>query len=73
MLDVEGFALYPSLASFKGRDTRAIPSYCMTSNELTYFYDEVVKLQPKTIALADDIFKHGRSTPFGMPPPPSPT
>jgi hypothetical protein len=72
MLAVEGFALYPSLASFKGRDTRAIPSYCMTSNELSYFYNEVVKLQPKTIALADDIIKHGRSTPFGMPPPPSP-
>jgi hypothetical protein len=73
MLEGEGFALYPSLASFKGRDVRAKPSYCMTSNELTYFYREVVKLQPKTVALADDIIKHGRSTPLGMPPPPSPT
>ena len=73
MLEVERFALYPSVASFKERDIRAIPSYCMTSNELIYFYREVVKLQPKAIALADDIIRHGRSTSLGIPPPPSPT
>jgi hypothetical protein len=40
------FALYPSIASFKERDLGGIPSYCMTSNEISYFYDCILRLQP---------------------------
>jgi hypothetical protein len=66
------FALYPSIASFKERDTFSVPSYCMTGGEIDYFYGQILKLQPKAANLASDIIKHGRSTSFGKPPPPAP-
>jgi hypothetical protein len=71
LLEAPGFALYPSLASFKERDTRGKPSYCMTSVEINYFHEHLIKLQPNAIALALAIIEHGRSTFFGKPPKPS--
>jgi hypothetical protein len=67
LMKTPGFSLYPSLASFRERDTIGKPSYCMTSVEINYFYEQVIKLQPRAIALADDIIKHGRNTSYGKP------
>jgi hypothetical protein len=61
------FALYPSIASFRERDLGGIPSYCMTSKEISYFYDYMVRLQPSVVSLAEAIIKDGRATSAGKP------
>ena len=53
--DSGSYALYPSLASFRERDSLARPSYCMTSVELAYFHEQITSVQPEPIHLADAI------------------
>jgi hypothetical protein len=64
MEETNTFALYPSLASFKERDTSGVPSYCMTSVEIDYFHGQIAKLQPMAFDSARDIVKDGRPPSF---------
>jgi hypothetical protein len=45
------YALYPAYASFKERDLRNKPTYCMTSVEIDYFSEHFFRLQKPVTAL----------------------
>lgn len=55
------YALYPSQASFKERTTAGIPSYCMTSAEIHYFFEKIFELQRPALDLVSAIER--RKTP----------
>jgi hypothetical protein len=57
------FSLYPTHSSFKERSIKGVPSYCMTSTEISYFYRQVFMLQTSTIELANKVArkKHTKS------------
>jgi hypothetical protein len=57
------YALYPAYASFKERDLKNKPTYCMTSVEINYFGEHFLQLQKPVTALAGRIASraYGRS------------
>jgi hypothetical protein len=54
------FALYPSQASFKERTLIGVPSYCMTSADLNYFFTQIYQLQKPAMDLAISLMKRKR-------------
>ena len=59
----ETYALYPAYASFKERDLRNKPAYCMTSVEIDYFGEYFLQLQKPVSALAGHIAIRPYKTP----------
>ena len=49
------YALYPAYASFKERDLKNKPSYCMTSVEIDYFGEHFLQLQKPVTDLSSGI------------------
>jgi hypothetical protein len=69
--DALGYALYPSIASFKERDLRGVPTYCMAASDTEYFYNRILEIQPRAIKLGDAIRKRLPPS-LGKPRPPTP-
>jgi hypothetical protein len=69
--ETAGYALYPSLASFEERNLRGIPTYCMASADVEYFYKRVLEIQPMAVKLGDAILRRRPPSP-GKPRPPTP-
>ena len=64
VLKPESYALYPSQASFRERDTRNQPTYCMAHPELNYFSEQFLKLQRPAAVLTQAIRKFRKLPPL---------
>lgn len=49
------YALYPSWASYRERDIKGAPSYCMSSVEIDYFFHEFTKIVKPVMELTSKL------------------